>query len=197
MPIIRNLRKFSNVRIPMNKTVAVLFPNYARGETYPVDEVNAADFPEPLTGYTPSLNGSAISSSYWGSRGPENAYQDDLLIHQTNSDATTHSPSDDGYTGFIFNEPTVSTVFVLKPGMQSGTTEIHWPHRFYVTGSNDGVNFETISPEFTAPYTVQETPISVIALYDINPDKKAFTEYRLEMDGNTYTQQYIDALYWY
>lgn len=198
MTVIRNLRKFGNIQLSKKANIRTIFTNYIRGKSYSVNEVNANDFPEPLTGYTPQLYGTPKSSPYWSDRSPANAYQDDLLLNQSVSNFTTHSPGDgnNNYTGFVFNEPTVSTVFILKPSKLSGTSNILWPHNFYVIASNNGVDFETISPEFTP---LGNSAISTLALYDFNPDKKAFTEYRLRMIGNSFspTYQYIDALYWY
>jgi len=200
MPIIRNLRKFSKIHISKRQQVLEsLFTDYVRGQTYKISGVDPNDFSVPLTGFEPNFNGTPISSPYWSTRSASRAYQDDLLIEQSLSDTNTHSPSDsnNNYTGFIFNEATVSTVFILKP-MRSGS-KIFWPHTFYVIASNDGVNYDTISETFSAPYLQESSDEQTIALYDINPDKTAYTEYRLRMIGNSYnnTYQYIDALHWY
>lgn len=196
MPILRNLRNFNNIRVSKAQQVLEeLFANYDRGVNYDFTTLDQNDFPEPLTGYAPNFNGTPISSPYWSTREPANAYQDDLFVQQNMTDDTTHSPIDgvNNYTGFRFNEPTVSTAFVLKPSSQFG----YWPHRFYAEGSNDGTNYEVISPEYTPQELTTTGPF--FALYDINPDKKAFTHYRLRMIGNSYSSsaQYIDALYWY
>lgn len=197
MPIIRNLGNFNNIKFSNDLSSDILFENFTRETAYDVSTLSENDFPEPLTGYQPNFYGTPISSPYWSDRSPEQAYQNDLLVSSSLSESNTHTPSEgpDNYTGFIFNSPTVSKVFVLKPVFISG--KIHWPHRFYVIASNDGVNYETISPEYNPPTFTSSS--HDLALYDINPNGDAFTEYRLRMIGNSFNSsyQYIDALFWY
>lgn len=201
MAIIRNLRNFSKVRISKKQQVLEnLFSNYTRGQTYKLSELDPNDFDsEPLTGFDPNFNGTPISSPYWNVRDAGNAYQDDLLLQTLLTEEGTHSPGegDLNYTGFIFNEPTVASTFILKPTLF--TSKVYWPHTFYVIASNDGVNYDTISDTFSAPYLEESTNESTIAIYDFNPNKTPYNEYRLRMVGNSFNNsyQYIEALHWY
>lgn len=196
--IIRNMRHFENIRLRKNASNK-LFSQFERGTVYNVSLLNSEDFPEPKTGYVGNYSGTPISSLVFGDRTIDKAYQDDLLTIQTINEGNTHTPreTNDNFSGFIFNNPTKLSTFILKPAKDSGTGRTIWPHGFYVIASNDGVSYEQISDNFTNPVTY--TTYNGLAIYDINPEGKSFTEYRLRMSGNSFNAQYqyIDALYWY
>lgn len=182
-----------------------LFPDLETNIFYRLSDFTAEDFPTPITGYATSVNNGVVEltsdKDVWDVRYIWKVIDDNGGLNFFGASNMNHiwSPrSGTAWLNFEFlNGPVTISNVLLRPLSTSSTSH---PNKFFLEGSNDGVNYEPISDVYGKPTTNPYGSVLLFAHYNINPDAKKFTHIRAGFGLGTLSNanyQYIQDLYLY
>jgi len=182
-----------------------LFPDLETNIFYRLSDFTAADFPTPITGLATTYNNGIVNmsaSSEWTafSRFAWKVIDNNgglNFMGASNASFIWTPLSGTAWLNFEFlNAPVAISNVLLRP---FGTSDTYQPIKFFLEGSNDGVNYELISEVYDKP-TNPYGSVLLFTHYNINPTAKKFTHIRAGFDLGTLGNagyQYIQDLYLY